>query len=132
VGFILLTPPLQAVGQDVSPDAQTISARVKATLDANPGVEIVGKTDAGLLWRFPGYSAAATTIPEPSLPVEPWRLLILSGQALVILLTLLLAIPTGTVMSDLRPKRYLPGLIEGDEELVRADPLAGDQDVEQN
>jgi hypothetical protein len=58
--------------------------------------------------------------------------LILSGQALVILLTLLLAIPTGTVMSDLRPKRYLPGLIEGDEELVRADPLAGDQDVEQN
>ncbi|MDH6531823.1 GT2 family glycosyltransferase [Aurantimicrobium minutum] len=132
VGFILLTPPLQAVGEEISPDAQTISARVKATLDANPGVEIVGKTDAGLLWRFPGYDAAATTIPEPSLPVEPWRLLILSGQALVILLTLLLAIPTGTVMSDLRPKRYLPGLIESDDDPVSADPLAGDQDVEQN
>ena len=35
-------------------------------------------------------------------------------------------------MSDLRPKRYLPGLIESDDELAALDPLAGDQDVESN
>jgi hypothetical protein len=35
-------------------------------------------------------------------------------------------------MLDARPKRYLPGLIESEEELAASDPLAGDQDDEQN
>jgi hypothetical protein len=109
-----------------------MSARVKATLDANAGVEIVGKTDAGLLWRFPGYDSAAIARLQSSMPIEPWRVVIAAVQALVIILTLLLAIPTGAVMPDARPKRYLPGLIENEDELGTVDPLAGDQDVENN
>ncbi|MEY4533090.1 MAG: hypothetical protein RI926_859, partial [Actinomycetota bacterium] len=76
--------------------------------------------------------AAAMTPLQSALPIEPWRILIASVQALVIILTLLLAIPTGAVMPDARPKRYLPGLIENDDELAEIDPLAGDQDVENN
>lgn len=132
ISFVVLTPSLAEVGEKVSPQAQSMSARVKATLDANAGVEIVGKTDAGLLWRFPGYDPAAMTPLQSALPIEPWRILIASVQALVIILTLLLAIPTGAVMPDARPKRYLPGLIESDDELANIDPLAGDQDVENN
>jgi hypothetical protein len=132
VAFVVLTPPLAEVGEKVSPQAQSMSARVKATLDANAGVEIVGKTDAGLLWRFPGYDSAAIVPLQSAMPVEPWLIIIASTQALVLILTLLLAIPTGAVMPDARPKRYLPGLIESDDELATTDPLAGDQDVENN
>jgi hypothetical protein len=132
VGFVVLSPPLATVGEKVSPQAQAISARVKATLDANAGIEIVGKTDAGLLWRYPGYDASAVSPLQSTLPVQPWQIIIASVQALVIILTLLLAIPTGSVMPDARPKRYLPGLIESDDELDALDPLAGDLDDEQN
>lgn len=132
IGFIVLTAPLTEPGQDVSPDAQAMQARAKATLDANPGLEIVGETSAGLLWRYPGYSPDLTVQPEPSLPIEPLRTGLWTMQAIVIVLTLLLAIPTGSMMVDARPKRYMPGLIEGDDDDLYADPLAGDQDDEQN
>jgi GT2 family glycosyltransferase len=132
VGFILLTSSLQEVGENATPQAQFMSARVKATLDANAGVEIVGKTDAGLLWRYPGYDAAAVVAVPSAMPIEPWRVLIASVQLLIFVLTLLLAIPTGSVMPDARPKRFLPGLIEGDEVSTSLDPLAGDLDDEQN
>ena len=85
-----------------------------------------------LLWRFPGYAPESIAPLQSALPIEPWRIMIASIQALVFILTLLLAIPTGAVMPDARPKRYLPGLIESDEELANIDPLAGDQDVENN
>jgi hypothetical protein len=132
IAFIVLTPSLAHVGEEVSPQAQTMAARVKATLDANAGIEIVGKTDAGLLWRFPGYDEASIAPLQSAMPIEPWRIMIASIQALVIILTLLLAIPTGAVMPDARPKRYLPGLIESEDEMNAIDPLAGDQDVENN
>lgn len=132
VGFVVLTDPLAELGENPTPQAQAMAARVKATLDANAGIEIVGKTDAGLLWRYPGYSPDTVAPLQSVLPVEPWRIIIGSVQGLILLLTLLLAIPTGSVMLDARPKRYLPGLIESEEELASIDPLAGDQDDEQN
>jgi uncharacterized membrane protein YdfJ with MMPL/SSD domain len=58
--------------------------------------------------------------------------MILAIQALIILLTLLLAIPTGNVRTDLQPRRTLPGLIEGDDAFDALDPLAGELDVEEN
>jgi hypothetical protein len=66
------------------------------------------------------------------LPIEPLRTGLWTIQAIVIVLTLLLAIPTGSMMVDARPKRYMPGLIEGDDDELYADPLAGDLDDEQN
>jgi len=132
IGFVLLAPAETYAGQPATAAAQAMTARVRATLDSNPTFDIVGITDAGLLWRFPGYSAAATNLPAPSLSVEPWRTIILAIQGLIILLTLLLAIPTGNVRTDLQPRRRIPGLIEGDDAFDPIDPLAGEHDVEEN
>jgi len=132
VGFVLLTPAETYAGSPVTAAAQAMTSRVRAALDSNSTFGIVGITDAGLLWRYPGFSSTAINLPQPSIPVEPWRTIILAVQALIILLTLLLAIPTGNVRTDIEPRRKLPGLIEGDEIFDSVDPLAGELDVEEN
>lgn len=132
IGFILLAPANTETGKPASASALAMESRVRATLDSNSALTIVGVTDHGLLWRYPGYSTSAVKLPAPAIPVEPWRSLILTVQGLIILMTLLLAIPTGAVSAPARPRRPLPGLIEGDAEIESVDPLSGVHDDEEN
>ena len=166
IGFIVLTPPQTAVDTAASSTSQATATRVKTGLDSNPDITAVGITDAGLLWRFAGGLGETPGAQTPASATEPVRSLVISAQALVILLTLLLAIPTGAPRSDIRPKRRvaaaaaagagaafatagatsgagtaadtdraeeMSGLdFDEDEPLALNDPLAGENDDEEN
>ena len=132
IGFVLLTSPNTVHDKAATAAALAMESRVRATLDSNSTLNIVGITDYGLLWRFPGYSATATKLPAPAIAVQPWRSLILAVQGLIILLTLLLAIPTGGDRAPVAPRRRIPGLVEGDEADESIDPLSGVHDDEEN
>ena len=144
VGFIVLTAPQTALGTPASSAAQAMSTRVKTALDSNPDIDAVGVTDTGLLWRFAAGTGAAPGAHMPLSAAEPLLALIVGGQALVIILTLLLAIPTGAPRLDIRPKRQLAGAgtgtarktgmqeISDETPLDVGDPLAGENDDEQN
>jgi hypothetical protein len=131
VGFIVLTAPQNGAGSPASSAAQAISTRVKTALDSNPDIEAVGVTDAGLLWRFAAGTGSAPGAATPASAVEPQRALVIGVQALVILLTLLLAIPTGAPRRDIRPRRQLAVGAEP-APVNPSDPLAGENDDEQN
>ena len=132
IGFVLLTSPNTVHDKAATAAALAMESRVRATLDSNSTLNIVGITDYGLLWRFPGYSASATKLPAPAIAVQPWRSLILGVQGLIILLTLLLAIPTGGDRAPVTPRRRIPGLLEGDDAGESIDPLSGVHDDEEN
>ncbi|GAB2824612.1 hypothetical protein GCM10027022_13910 [Alpinimonas psychrophila] len=146
IGFIVLTAPQTASGTPASSAAQSASNRVKTALDSNPDIDTVGVTDTGLLWRFAGGIGTAPGAQMPHSATEPLLFLIVGGQALVIVLTLLLAIPTGAPRGDIRPKRELvtSGIGSGraresdsaktsdDIPVGASDPLAGENDDEQN
>lgn len=132
IGFIMLSPSMTTAGDSVTSEAQAMAGRAKAALDANAGLEVVGITDVGMLWRFPGYLPDAPGSRQPDAEVQPWQALIIGGQALVIILTLLLAIPTGSARADIRPKRVIKGLTEEEIIPIGSDPLAGEHDDEQN
>jgi len=157
VGFVVLAAPHTAVGASASSSAQASSARVKTGLDSNPDITAVGTTDAGFLWRFAAGTGTAPGAQTPLSAAEPLRSLILGVQALVIILTLLLAIPTGAPRSDIRPKRRLLAgagagagvaggvgagagasdvperfLDDDDDVIDMIDPLAGENDDEEN
>jgi hypothetical protein len=120
---------------------------VRTALDSNPDIDAVGNTDTGLLWRFAGGTGSAPGAQMPSSAAEPLLFLIVGGQALVVILTLLLAIPTGAPRSDIRPKRK-PSVVVGAgvgagvgvgaavdtaaAPFGTGDPLAGESDDEQN
>jgi hypothetical protein len=151
IGFIVLTAPQTAIATPASSAAQATSNRVRTALDSNPDIDAVGNTDTGLLWRFAGGTGSAPGAQMPSSAAEPLLFLIVGGQALVVILTLLLAIPTGAPRSDIRPKRK-PSVVVGAVAVAGAgvgagvgadvdtaaapfgtgDPLAGESDDEQN
>jgi hypothetical protein len=142
VGFIVLATPQTSDGAPASSSAQAASTRVKTGLDSNPDITPVGNTDAGFLWRFAAGTGAAPGAQTPVSAAEPFRSLILGAQAVVIILTLLLAIPTGAPRSDIRPKRrQLAGAVVAgagvsggtvSDEVAVGDPLAGENDDEEN
>ena len=89
-------------------DAKATRVRVGESLDANPAFTAIGSTANGYLWSFDGRvggeadDASATTEPEataPNIPLpdpvaSPLGAGILAGQLLIIVMTVLLAIPT--------------------------------------
>jgi hypothetical protein len=98
--------------------------------DANPSLESVGKTDFGLLWRFAQPDTQASASLTPLSGVEPWRALILAIQLLVVILTILLAIPTGIPQPDIRPRRGAEALTTEPLAFEPEDLLAGDDEQE--
>ena len=88
VEFVVV-PPVGTTAADAS--AAALRRRVSEALDGTAALSPVGETAVGALWRVTGFT------PPVVATVTPARtsIAILAGQGLVILLTLLLAIPTG-------------------------------------
>jgi GT2 family glycosyltransferase len=130
IGSILLTPAAPDAQGVVTQAAAESAARAMVAFDANPVLESVGKTDFGLLWRFAAPDTQASSARTSPSATEPWRVLILSVQLLVLILTLLLAIPTGIPQPDIRPRRPIEGLASEPLAFEPEDLLAGDDDEE--
>lgn len=131
VAFVLLTPAQQTPGSTVTADAREMTTRATQALNANPTLEAVGDTADGLVWRFPSPNLDSELIATPDSATQPWRSLIILIQLLVLIATVLLAIPTGVPLTDTRPARFA-GLDSEPEEIDWRDPLGGEQDDEQN
>jgi hypothetical protein len=84
-----------------------------------------------LLWRVPDVDSSVVAGLEPPALTEPLRSIIISTQALVLFLTVLLALPTGA-LAEARPRREIPGLEEDFEDFAPVDALGGDDDEPQN
>ena len=110
IGSVLLSAPQPTSAGAITQPAAEMNARAMVAFDANPSLDAVGKTDSGILWRFDAPDTEASSALTPSIATEPWRSLILTGELLVLILTLLLAIPTGIPQADIRPRRELSGL----------------------
>ncbi|MFD1715646.1 glycosyltransferase [Amnibacterium flavum] len=99
VGFVLLAPA--GAGQD------DVRDRVAAALDGNALFTPVTTTDRGTLWRYVGLDTglptAAPTGPGPL--GSELGVIVLGSQLLVLLATLLLALPTGGLAERVRPER---------------------------
>ncbi len=128
IGYILLAPAATGDAADPSADATNVTTRVRASLDANPTLAPIGETDVGLLWSYPDVSTAEVDLLTPESATQPWRTIILIVQALVIILTLLVAIPTGPPRVEGR-RRQEP-VTTDDEDVEPVDALAGDFDDE--
>ena len=131
VGFVLLSAPQTTPSGDLTGDAQDASARASAALHANPSLQEVGVTDSGLLWRVPEVDTTVVADLQPSASVEPLRSVVIGSQLLVLVLTILLAIPTGA-LAEARPRREIPGLEDDLDEGGPIDLLGGDDDEPQN
>ena len=125
IGYILLAPPAQADAARTTEDATTASSRVRSSLDANPTLTPIGETDVGLLWSYPGVTTADVESATPASATQPWRTIILTAQSLVLILTLLVAIPTGPPRVEGR-RRAEPEADHEDD--GPEDLLAGDDD----
>jgi hypothetical protein len=125
IGYILLAPPASGDAPSTSEDAATASSRVRSSLDANPTLTPIGETDVGLLWSFPGVTTADVESDTPASATQPWRTIILSVQSLVLILTLLVAIPTGPPRVEGRQRGEPDAEHEDDKP---EDVLAGDHD----
>ncbi|MBW4033088.1 MAG: glycosyltransferase family 2 protein [Acidobacteria bacterium] len=88
VEFVVV-PPVGNTAADAS--AAALRRRVSESLDGTAALSPVGETPVGALWRVTGFTPPAVTTVTPTRT----SIAILIGQGLVILLTLLLAIPTG-------------------------------------
>ena len=99
IGFVLLTP-----GRG---DGRAMNERAAAALDGNPLFTSVTETADGRLWRYTGLDAGLPV----AAPVGPSNvgtgigIFVLLLQAILLLGTLLLALPTGGAADRLRPER---------------------------
>ncbi|MEN9751417.1 MAG: hypothetical protein RLZZ600_464, partial [Actinomycetota bacterium] len=130
IGSVLLTATQPNAQGEITAAASETAARAMVAFDANPSLEAVGKTDFGLLWRFASPDTAASAELTPLSGVEPWRALSLGIELLVIILTILLAIPTGIPQPDIRPRRNVEGLASEPLAFEPRDLLAGDDEQE--
>jgi GT2 family glycosyltransferase len=123
------TEDLQALGISyvllASPAGETGAAvhdRARAALDDDPVFTAVGQTEAGLLWRFVGSDALDVPVAGPGNLDDAGRVGVLAVQALVFALTLLLAIPTGSLAARSRPlPAYREPVVAGDARPADAD-----------
>lgn len=81
---------LPAGGAAADGPAATLRQRVAESFDGTAALSPIGETSVGTLWRVEGFTHAAAATRAPS----EASVAILIGQGLVILVTLLLAIPT--------------------------------------
>jgi len=132
IGSVLVTPLSAASTTKPSSSEAEMRARVSVALDANPQLEIVGFTDYGTLWRFANPDTQASQGLTPAGATQPWRWLILLIQGIVLLMTLLLAVPTGMPQRDIRPRRAIAGLATEPIAFEPRDPLREEADDEHN
>jgi hypothetical protein len=97
VGFVLLAPGADSGTGD----------RVAAALDANSLFTPVTATERGTLWRYVGLDAGLPAQTPTTLgPVDrSLHYLVLGVQLLILVSTLLLALPTGGLAERVRPER---------------------------
>jgi hypothetical protein len=98
---------------------------VRSSLDANPTLTPIGETDVGLLWSYPDATTVDVESATPASATQPWRTIILAAQSLVIILTLLVASPTGPPRVE---GRRSGDPVEDDVDDETVDVLAGDDD----
>jgi hypothetical protein len=79
------------------------------------------------LWRIPDLDTSVVAQLYPTSATEPWRSIVGVIQIVVLILTLLLAIPTGA-LAQARPRREIPGLEENAEDFAPVDALGGDDE----
>jgi hypothetical protein len=103
IGFVLLA---DGAGTEAS-DALTLQA--VASLDARAGLESVGDTGRGKLWRLADDIEVAPRAPLDRADIAIQRLIAL-GQAAIILVALLLAFPTGASRRAARSRSRLVGM----------------------
>ncbi|MFT2710427.1 glycosyltransferase family 2 protein [Clavibacter sp. Sh2126] len=96
ISYVLLAPPSGAA-------EQAVHDRAGSALDDDPVFTAVGQTEAGLLWRFVGSEDLDVQVAGPGNLDDAGRAGVLAAQALVFALTLLLAIPTGSLAARSRP-----------------------------
>jgi hypothetical protein len=96
ISYVLLAPPEGAA-------EQAVHGRASSALDDDPVFTAVGQTEAGLLWRFVGSDDLDAHVAAPGNLDDAGRAGVLAAQALVFALTLLLAIPTGSLAARSRP-----------------------------
>jgi hypothetical protein len=125
IGYILLAPSATGDASRTTAEAATASSRVRSSLDANPTLTPIGETDVGLLWSYPDVTTVDVESATPASATQPWRTIILAAQSLVIILTLLVAIPTGPPRVEGR-RREDP--VEDDVDDEPIDLLGGDDD----
>ena len=131
IGFVVLTAPQSTLGSPVSSAAQATSSRVKNALNSNPDIDAVGVTDVGQLWRFAAATGDAPGARMSISATEPWGSLVIGVQALVVILTLLLAIPTGAPRADIRFTKLGLSPVRIDEPLPEG-PIGEVRDDEEN
>jgi GT2 family glycosyltransferase len=83
IEFVVLTP-------GTGGDSELVRERAAEALDAQPALDAVGDTGRGSLWRYPDHEPVA-----PSDGSSSFGSLVLTTQAVVVGLTVLLALPTG-------------------------------------
>jgi len=96
ISYVLLAPPSGTA-------EQAVHDRASSALDDDPVFTAVGQTEAGLLWRFVGSEDLDAQVAGPGNLDDAGRVGVLAAQALVFALTLLLAIPTGSLAARSRP-----------------------------
>jgi hypothetical protein len=128
IGYILLAPAVGVTSAGFTSDAASVTTRVRASLDANPSLTPIGGTDVGVLWSYPGVSTVDAAAVNPPSETQPWRSIIFTVQILVLILTLLVALPTGPPRAEGR--RVAEPAAFDDEGFEPRDVLAGDLDDE--
>lgn len=107
VDFVLLAPNDAAASQAAS--------RLSSALNMNGGLEYVTKTDAGTLWKVKGASDSDRKSLAPrDEGADVLRAVVLIVQAIVLGLTLLVAIPIGSAGRDLRERARRRRLVDLD------------------
>ncbi|MDH6181673.1 GT2 family glycosyltransferase [Microbacteriaceae bacterium SG_E_30_P1] len=87
IGFVILTPAADSI------EASATAQRAAESLDGNRLLTPVGDTAQGFLWAYEGLAdGQAPTGPGPL--ETQWGTTVLIGQGVVLLVTILLAIPT--------------------------------------
>jgi hypothetical protein len=94
IDYILLAPAATSIDASATSQAKATSLRATIALDADAALVPVGRTADGTLWSF----QRGTTDVPPAAQIPPdaggvWRTIILTVQAVVIGLILLLSIP---------------------------------------
>lgn len=128
VGFVLLTAPQSTLGGDVTAEAHDADSRAISALRDNPALEEVGVTDVGLLWRIPNLDTAVVDALYPTSATEPWRTIVGILQFSALLLTLLLAIPTGTLLPAGSRREITERTEMTEAEFEPVDALGGDDE----
>ena len=107
IGFVLLAP----VAEPATEAAQSLRRTAAISLDQRDRLEPVGETARGSLWRVSGDIEPRPGVDRQVAAIARW---IFAGQALVLMIAVLLAIPTAQTRRDARRVPRVVGLRAGE------------------